>query len=149
VPTVCIDASLVVLSLLHESLSEDVDAAIRRWRAGDGQIIAPPLIVPEVSSVLRQAVFHGKLSEPAGDEALRLFENLDIDVRAPDGLLGRAWDFGKRLNVPRLYDMFYVALAAIERCDLWTADKRLANVAARQAPFVRWVGDVAKETSSG
>ena len=146
-PAICIDASLVVLSLLREDRSAGADAAVQGWRASQGQILAPPLIVPEVSSTLRQAVFRGRLSTEEGDEALRLFEDLDIQVISPDGLLGQAWDFGKLLNVPRLCDMFYVALAAIERCELWTADRRLANVSASRAPFVRWVGDVVREAS--
>ena len=52
-----------------------------------------------------------------------------------------AWPLAQKLNASRAYDMFYVALAEAQPCDLWTADQRLVNLAGSRSS-VRWVGDV-------
>ena len=47
------------------------------------------------------------------------------------------------MNAPRLYDAFYVALADIEGCELWTADRRLTNLVQPRFPQVHWLGETA------
>ena len=141
---VCVDASLVLLWLLREDLSDKADALLRAWRGGGVQLIGPPLLVMEVASGLRQAVHRVRIGEDEADALLQDFLGMDIDVREPAGLLERAWQMGKLTRSPRLYDMFYVALAESQACVLWTADERLVNfVGARSS--VRWVGDVQLE----
>jgi predicted nucleic acid-binding protein len=147
VARVCLDASFVLLWYLPEDLSAKADALLTDWRETGGEFIAPSLLLAEVPSVLRQAVHSGKISPREGDESFAALRDWRVRIHEPDRFLDRAWEFGKALNAPRLYDMHYVALAEMEGCDLWTADRRLANLAAPRAPFVRWVGDVVKEAS--
>jgi predicted nucleic acid-binding protein len=103
--------------------------------------VAPQLLTAEVPSVLRQAVHRRRISADEGDEAFGSFLGMGIRIRQPVRLMQRAWELGKVLDAPRLYDMCYVALAEMEQCELWTADRRLANLASRRTQFVRWVGE--------
>ena len=43
--------------------------------------------------------------------------------------------------MPSVYDGLYVALADMLGGDLWTADRRLLQMLAGQAAYVRWLGD--------
>ena len=70
-------------------------------------------------------------------------QTLRIHYLAPSPELHlRAWYWADRLNHSKTYDAQYVALAELERADLWTADRRLAN-GARQvgAGWVHWIGE--------
>ena len=140
-PPVCLDASLVLLWFLREPLSTRADALLQEWRTNDVEFIAPSLLMVEVPSVLRQAVHRGRVTTAEGDETLHAFLEIDIRIREPAGLLNRTWELGKTLNAPRLYDMYYLALAEIEACELWTADQRFVNLVAPHSSLVRLVGE--------
>ena len=50
----------------------------------------------------------------------------------PDKLLAqRAFAWTERLQRAAAYDSFYLALAEVRECDLWTVDKRLARAVDR------------------
>lgn len=138
---VCVDASLVLAWLLPEELSERAFALKELWDEEGVDLNAPPLLYIEVPSVLRQAIFRGRITPEEGEIALQAFLEMSIRRREPERLLTRSWDIAKSVNAPRLYDMFYLALAEIQGYDLWTADRRLANIAAPRPAPVNWVGD--------
>ena len=74
---------------------------------------------------------------------LEELQTLRIHYLAPSlELHVRAWYWADRLNHSKTYDVQYIALAELERADLWTADRRLAN-GARQAgvDWVHWIGE--------
>lgn len=148
-PPICLDASLVLLWFLREELSPSADALLDRWRGAGAEFIAPPMLAAEVPSVLRQAVYRGRITLQEGDEAFQAFLEMEIRIREPEGLLAQAWALGKTFNSPRLYDMYYLALADVEKCELWTADRRFADLAAPRFSLVRWIGDIPMETSDG
>jgi len=146
---ICVDASLVLAWLLPEELSGAAFSLKERWDEEDAELIAPSLVKMEVPSGLRQAVYRGRIALDEGDEALKAFQEMDIRICEPEGLLGRAWELGKAVNAPRLYDIFYLALAEMEGCELWTADRRLVNLAGPRSAVARWIGDVPSEASGG
>ena len=140
---VCVDASLVIAWLLPEELSDKAFALKTRWDAQGVVLVAPSLLASEVPSTLRQAVYRGRIPIGEAEEAFAAFLEMPIRVTQPENLLSRAWDIGKAVNAPRLYDAFYVGLADIEGCELWTADRRLANLVQPRFPYVRWLGEAA------
>ncbi len=142
---VCVDASLVLAWLLPNDQSSAAYALNDRWQAGHADLIAPHLLVFEVTSVLRQAVYRGQISAEEGEEALAAFRGMGIRLVQTDALVERAWTWGKNVNAAKLYDMYYVAAAAMEDCDLWTVDRRLVNLVSSRSTFVRWVGEVRVE----
>lgn len=140
-----VDASLVLLWLLRQEHSLQADALRERWQQEQPELMAPPLLPAEVPSVLRGAVYRHRLTQEEGDAALRLFQEIGISIRQPPDLLPRAWELGKALNAPRLYDLYYLALARIEGCPLWTADRRFYRLASAALPDIHWVGEASDD----
>jgi predicted nucleic acid-binding protein len=134
---VCVDASLVLMLLIEEERSERAEALWARWQAEGATPLGPPLLFAEVPSVLRAAVFFGRLSPAEGDEAFETFCAMGIAVSRRPDLHRLAWVLAKQHRRPRVYDSFYLAAAQAEGCELWTGDRRLAN--AVRLPWVRLV----------
>ena len=146
---ICVDASLVLAWLLPEELSAKAFALKEQWDEQGTELVAPALLHSEVPSVLRQSVYRGRIALDEGDEAFQSFLEMSIRIREPEGLLAQAWALGKAVNAPRLYDVFYLALAEMQGCEFWTADRRLANLVASRSTLARWVGDFTLEDAGG
>ena len=136
-PSVCVDASLVLMMLLPGDRTGQAKALWREWRQQGRVLVCPPLLYAEVPSVLRSSVFFGRISAQDGDQAFQEFRYLGVQVSPRRDLHVLAWDLAKAHNRPRVYDAMYLAVAQAEGCDLWTADKRLFN--AVQLPWVKLV----------
>lgn len=105
------------------------------------ELVAPALFFAEVTSVLRESVYFGRLQAEDGEDAFAAFLRLGIRSVDPVGLQARAWGLAKQHNRPRAYDAQYLAVATTLGCELWTGDRRLAN--AVRSPWLTWVGDYA------
>jgi predicted nucleic acid-binding protein len=139
---ICVDASLVLAFLLpDEEFTEQVKTVLGTWREAQEVMIAPALLSFEVLSGLRLAVYRSRISIEYGDAYYAAFLRMPIEIRGPNRLSDQSWDLGKLLNPPRLYDASYLALADIEDCDVWTADRRFVRFVAGRSPRLRWVGD--------
>jgi predicted nucleic acid-binding protein len=113
---------------------DDRDRAVRLradvQRFG-GLIVAPPHFSAEASSAIYKRFQQGRLSL---DDALSLVEeseNLPVERMSPPTLSRRAFEIAAQFQLKWIYDAFYVALAEIVGCDLWTADEAL-HAAVRQ-----------------
>jgi predicted nucleic acid-binding protein len=124
---VCVDASFVVALLTPEAHSERAERLWAGWLRTGTPIFAPVLLAFEVTSVLRKKVQRGLLSQEPGRAALETFVELSdsLELIAPDDLHRRAWELASENRQPNLYDSYYVALAELLDCALWTADERL------------------------
>jgi predicted nucleic acid-binding protein len=139
---ICVDASLVLAFLLRdEEFSAHAAGLFAAWRTDREELIAPALLPFEVLSGLRLAVFRSRISKDEGDAQFVTFQAMPIELRRPSGLSDQTWDIGKRMNPPRLYDASYLALANIQDCDVWTADRRFVRLMAARSPRLRWAGD--------
>lgn len=141
---VCVDASVAVAWLSYEQHTASANALRREWHDKNIQMVAPPIFHAEVSSTLRKQVYFKRLLPDEGEEALSIF--LEIPVITIDGLemYRLAWQLAKEFNLPRTYDMQYLAVADMEDCEFWTADRRLANSLRNKVKRIRWVGDYGK-----
>jgi predicted nucleic acid-binding protein len=94
---------------------------------GGAELVAPPLLWSEVSSVLRELSFRGEISDALAQHALERFlaGEIDISERHPDGLVDAAWKIAAELGWAKTYDAEYVALARLLGCKLVTLDVRL------------------------
>lgn len=135
---VCVDASLALMLLLPHDLTPQVDILWRAWVRRRIERVTAPLFFAEVSSVLRERVFHSHIRPEEGDAAFMAFLRLNVQSVAPADLQQRAWSMAKKYDRPRTYDAQYLAVAAAVGCELWTGDQRLVN--AVKASWVRWVG---------
>jgi len=138
---VCIDASLALTWLLPADQNEAANALRREWDKEGMELITTPLFHAEVTSVLREQVYFRRLLPEEGEEAFSIY--LDIGVRSIDDpeVQKKAWELAKKFNLPRTYDMQYLAVAELENCELWTSDKRLANSLQGRVKRIRWVGE--------
>jgi len=138
---VCIDASLALTWLLPAEQNEAANALRREWDKEGMELITTPLFHAEVTSVLREQVYFRRLLPEEGEEAFSIY--LDIGVRSIDDpeVQKKAWELAKKFNLPRTYDMQYLAVAELENCELWTSDKRLANSLQGRVKRIRWVGE--------
>ena len=135
---ICVDASLVLKLLLTDELNAEVDSLFSRWAQDSTTVIGPPLLYAEVPSVLREAVYFGRINPEEGERSFEAFCELDIAISNRADLHILAWALAKEHRQPRIYDSMYLAVARSEECDFWTGDLRLAN--AVNAPWVKWVG---------
>ena len=138
---VCVDASLVVARLLSDEQSQHVEALWTRWQREQIVPFGPPLLYAEVPSILRHAVFLGRLTSEVGDSAFETFCDMGIAISTRVDLHLLARDLAEAHNRPRACDTMYLAGAQAEGCDLWTGDRRLVN--AVDLPWVRWLGQEA------
>ena len=138
---ICVDASLVLALLLKdEDLSTPAETLFVAWQKAQELLVAPSLLMFEVLSGLRLAVYTNRIRAEDGDALFSAFQQLGIQLRVRSDLPDRMWEIGKRLNPPRLYDASYLALGEVEECEVWTADRRLLNLVGARMPRLRWVG---------
>ena len=136
---VCVDASVVIDFLIPGPFSASALTMLRNWQSGRVAIIAPLLLAYEVTSVLRSAVYRERIGTERGDEAFAQFRQLPIRYLSRDEVVPVAWQMSKSLNRSRAYDTTYLAVARLNGCDFWTADKRLYNAVSSSLGWVRWI----------
>lgn len=124
---ICVDASLVLALLLPDDRTPSAEHRWQTWAEDDTDIVAPPLFFSEVISVLREGVYHRRISPDRGDGLFREFLEMGVQTVTPDGLYDRVWRLAKLHNLARAYDAHYLAVADALGCELWTADRRLFN----------------------
>ena len=139
--SVCVDASLAVAWLSYEEHTANANALRQEWSRRGVQMVAPTLFHAEVTSAIRQHVYFKRILPEEGEEAFSIY--LDIPIRIIDGpkVYRKAWQLAKEFNLPRTYDMQYLAVAELKDCELWTADRRLANSLPGKADRIKWVGE--------
>jgi predicted nucleic acid-binding protein len=113
---IVLDASAAVLALLN-------DGDARRVVASE-TVAVPHLVDAEVAHVLRGQLRRGGLHADEAQAAVLRWAQLGIRRFGIVGLLPRMWALRDNLSA---YDAAYVALAEAMRCQLVTADARLAR----------------------
>lgn len=141
---VCVDASLIVPTLVPHPLSEQAETLLAGWRSESRGMIAPALLAFEVTATVRGYVYAKVISPERGEQAIAEFLQLPIRHSSQRSLFPLANRLAHEFNRPRAYDTAYLALAQLRRCEFWTADERLYNAVKDRFPWVRWVGN-AKE----
>ena len=136
-----IDANVSLKMLLPGPFQAACQSLIHRL-VGDGlELVAPALWACETTSTICKAIHLGQISPLEGEQVLSATSALGVRLVPPDAAQNRlAFEWTLRLRRGSAYDSYYVALAEILGCDLWTADQRLVNAAG--APWVRWAGEV-------
>ena len=108
----------------HEAADRIVEAAI----AGERELMAPDLIVPELLNVLWKRVRRRECSREAAREILELWEVDCPQLVASSELAAQAFELAATLDRP-VYDCLYLALAMEVGAPLGTADRELARAA--------------------
>ena len=139
---VCVDASLAIKVVVREPDSEKADALFAQWSNEGTRLIAPAFFDVETDSILRQKVILRQELTPAQAEAaFRALQALPIQQLTMPAQRQRAWQIATEFGFATVYDATYLALAELQGCPFWTADKRLFDQVKARIPFVRWLGD--------
>ncbi len=141
--TVVVDANLLASQALPLPYGDLASQRLARWQASDELMIAPVLLVYELTMIMRKAITTGWLSNIEAAERLNEILWAGPRLIPPDDDLNReALALATRIGQNKAYDAHYLALAARENAALWTADRRLANVAQQTGlTWVHWIGD--------
>ncbi|HEU0073030.1 MAG TPA: type II toxin-antitoxin system VapC family toxin [Dehalococcoidia bacterium] len=144
-----VDASPVLAFLLpDEVFTRETTALFGEWRETQESMIAPALLLFKVLSGLRLAAYASRIDVDQADQTYATFRQMPIRISHVDSLTDRCWGLGKLLNPPRRYDASYLALADIEDCEVWTADRRFVRFVAGRSPRLRWVGKEVQDDGS-
>jgi predicted nucleic acid-binding protein len=142
---VCVDASLIIRTLVPDAFSQEAEALLARWQQAATTLIAPALLAFEVTSTVRRMVYQKALSPTRADEVFAQFQRISIRLSHRKAIFPLAWALAKQFNRPRAYDTAYLALAQLNHCAFWTADEKLYNAVKGALPWVNWVGNYALE----
>lgn len=121
-----VDASVVV-----DWVAPDSDPALPAIKAlsrlaeQDADLLAPRLLIEEVSNALLTGIRARRWSGVAADKAHALLRELPVQLIDEPHDLHRAWELARRYDNHPIYDLLYVALAERRQSLLITADKAL------------------------
>lgn len=138
---VCVDASLVIRTLVWGPYTDEAVALLESWRRKNTSLIAPALLAFEVTSTLRRYVYLKQITADQGERAFEKFQRIEIRLSQRKGIFPLAWELAKRFNRPRAYDTSYLAYARLNDSEFWTADEKLHNAVKDELDWVRWIGD--------
>ena len=117
----CPDANVLVALLVPEVHSDRVRTF---WRAltQEDEVIGAQLLLPECTSTFRVKVSQGELSHAESIVLVDRLTRLPIRISTAPAQFIRALELAERTRRVKAYDMQYVAVAEIERCELVTLD---------------------------
>jgi predicted nucleic acid-binding protein len=134
-----VDASVAAKWYFIEPGHEAADQILLAAIAGERELFAPDLIVPEFVNVLWKRVRRRECSRRAAGEVLRLWDADCPRLVASPVLAHRALELALELD-RSAYDCLYLALAIELEAGLATADRQLARAARSAWEQVELVG---------
>jgi len=134
---VIVDASVILQAFFPDETQAEAQSLIREHVSGHVRLVAPTLLLYEVTNVVVQAVRRERVNAKEGETILVAFEGLGIEMEpmAWRRVLALAQRFGRSA-----YDAAYLALAEARGEPLVTGDRRLYRAVRDQLAWVRWVG---------
>jgi predicted nucleic acid-binding protein len=123
-----VDGSVAAKWYFAESGHEAADRILAAGIAGERELVAPDLIVPEFANVLWKRVRRRECSRAAAAEILVLWDTDCPRLVASSDLAAQAFELANALDLS-VYDCLYLALAVELEAALATADRRLARAA--------------------
>lgn len=145
VPSACVDASLVIRQVAapdETSVHQIWDA----WGKAGTQLVAPALLMYEVTNVLYRMQRLAVLDAAAATAAMRAAAALPIRTLHDAALHREAFDVALRFGLSAAYDAHYLAVAERLGSVLWTVDAKLTRtIGDRGAHLVRLVSLVDDE----
>lgn len=99
--------------------------ALTRLAEQQADLLAPRLLIEEVSNALLTGIRRGRWSGAAADKAHVLLRELPVRLLDEPRDLRRAWELARRYDNHPIYDLLYVALAERHDVLLITADAAL------------------------
>jgi len=132
-----VDASVLLRAYFPDEEQEKAQALIRDHVSGRIQLVAPTLVLYELTNAVLQAERQRRITDEEGHLILSSFEDLGIEMQAVTWrqMLPLARQFGRSA-----YDAAYLALAKERQERLITGDLRLYNAVRDHLDWVQWIG---------
>jgi predicted nucleic acid-binding protein len=127
----CVDVSAVLAKIIPDQTTEPILEFWARLTLDDA-IVVPALLYPECTSVLRSKVAEGILDEPSARAMLHDVLALPLRVVTDVRQFDLAFDIATKTGRRTAYDMQYVAVAVLERCEMVTLDGGVYQAAREQ-----------------
>ena len=133
-----VDASVILGAFFPDEEQTEAQALIRDHVIGRLQLVAPSLLLYEVTNAVVQARRRGRISDEQVEDILSSFEGLGIALRPVtwQQMLPLALRFDRSA-----YDAAYLALAEATDQPLVTGDSRMCNAVREHLDWVKWIGD--------
>ena len=136
---IVIDGSVAAKWYFPESGHEEANRLLEARLAGEHDVLAPDLIVPELVNVLWKHVRRRECSNEAAEQILGFWETDCPTLVASTHLASRAFELATALD-HSVYDCLYLALALGIEGQLVTADRELARAARSVSAQVELIG---------
>jgi predicted nucleic acid-binding protein len=132
-----VDASVILRAFFPDEDQARAQALVRQHVMGHVQLVAPTLLLYEVTNAVVQARRRGRISAEQAENTLASFEGLGIALRPVtwQQILPLALRFDRSA-----YDAAYLALAEATGQPLITGDRRLYQAVREHLAWVRWLG---------
>jgi predicted nucleic acid-binding protein len=132
-----VDASVILQAFFPDETQDQAQAVIRDHVAGHIPLVAPTLILYEMTNAVVQAIRRGRITEEDGEAILTAIEGLGIEIEpvAWQSMLSLAQRFDRSA-----YDAAYLALAEARGEPLVTGDRRLYHALRDDWDQVLWIG---------
>jgi predicted nucleic acid-binding protein len=137
--SICVDASLVVRLVVRPDDSV-VQSLWEQWSAESRPLVAPSLLLYEVTNALHRYRRSGDLTNQAANLALEAALAIPLKLYGQRTLHLRAMALATQFDLSATYDAHYLAVAEWTNGEFWTGDQRLARVV---RPSLSWVHAVA------
>jgi predicted nucleic acid-binding protein len=142
---VCVDAGVVLRLVLGTGNELELSSLWENWARRSLVVVAPTLLLYEVTNVLHRYRHAGLISREAALAALDAALGLPVALEGGAALHRRAAELAHELGLAAAYDAHYLALAETLACELWTTDAKLTR---RVSAILRWVRLVAPDPGS-
>ena len=133
-----VDASIILSAFFPDEAQPQAQALIREHVVGRTELIAPTLLLYEVTNAVVQTRRRGRVSDEQAEKTLTSFEGLKIALKPVTWQ--QVLPFALRFE-RSAYDAAYLALAEASEQPLITGDRRLYNAVQEHLEWVQWVGD--------
>jgi predicted nucleic acid-binding protein len=132
-----VDASVILCAFFPDEQQPQAQALIRDHVTGRIRLVAPTLILYEVTNAVVQAIRRGRIADEAGEDILTAFDGLGIETKSVtwQQVLPLAHRFDRSAC-----DAAYLALAEARGEPLVTRDVHMYNAVHDHLDWVRWIG---------
>jgi predicted nucleic acid-binding protein len=133
-----VDASVILRAFFPDEEQAQAQVLIREHVVGRVVLVAPDLLLYEVTNAVVQARRRGRIDDEQAHDILSSFEGLGITLQSVSWqqMLPLARRFDRSA-----YDAAYLALAEATDQPLITGDRRLYNAVQGHLHRVQWLGD--------
>jgi predicted nucleic acid-binding protein len=145
--TLVIDTSIAVKWVIEgEPGSKMAKALLADCIMKKSTMLAPALLLYESSNVLYQKARKQEITFEEAKKAVRSIQRTELVlIFLQESPLGtRAIELAREYNLPATYDLYFLALAESEKCELWTADSKMWRAVQGK---ISWVRDLSEYTT--